>query len=82
MLELLTYIAILYIIGCVLGYGRFYASMDYAYRKGWTDTQISFKVIFEDSDVLAIILFSWFTFFVGVSIYFEDGEDNFLKFKP
>jgi len=82
MLELFIYIFVLYIIGCVLGFGRFYASMDYAYRKGWTNNQITSKNIFEDSQVLFISSFSWFTFFAGVSIYFEDGEDIFLKFKP
>ena len=78
---LTTFLAILvYLIGCVLAYGRLYASealIDAKYPELPPANQPS-------SFIDGIIWFSWLSFFVGVFIYFQDERGQpyarFLRF--
>lgn len=81
MLETFICVILAYIIGCIVTYGRLYASMTYAYNKGLTKVQMTRSNALTDPNFRLIILSSWAGFAAGVSVYFEDeGEKQFFKF--
>lgn len=70
-----TIIIILYLIGCILSYGRFNASM--------YDIEEKFIEFIPPTPnyliVLIISLSSWIAFIGGILLYFENNEHYFFK---
>lgn len=75
-----TIIIILYIIGCILSYGRLTAStyiIDEEFIKFIPPTPAYLTI-----SILS--LFSWLAFIAGIFVYFENNEHYFFKwsYKP
>ena len=71
----------IYIIGCILSYGKFYASLkgvDYKYEDSYP-----IKLTDNNYEILAIIfitLLSWIGFLTGILRYFRYNAHYFLKY--
>jgi len=68
----MTTFIIIYIIGCILAYGRFNASMHNIKMK------INLATIILG---VVIVLGGWMSFVSGTMIYTFEGEGSFLRFK-
>lgn len=72
-------IALIYIVGCILSYGRVFASFyeieEEYYIKGIKPSLKEVQLI-----LTLVAIFSWIGFFTGVYIYFLRKEKYFLKY--
>lgn len=75
-METILVILVIYIIGCILSYGRHYARM-YEIDEDYINTLPPYK---DNSFTLLFSLFSWVGFIAGIIIYFGDEEKYFLKY--
>lgn len=73
----LVKIILFYLIGCILAYGRSYASF-YIIDEKFIDSLPPKST--DDNFNIAISLFSWVSFITGIFIYFMDNEKYFLKY--
>lgn len=71
-------IVILYLIGVVLSYGRMKAE-SYEIEKDRYENYPGIGPMKEDCVFFIFIIFSWYTFFIGVYDYFNSKEKYFFK---
>lgn len=64
-------IILIYLLGCVLAYGRIYACL-YEIGDIFTDEDFRFTIGYS--------LLSWITFISGIVIYFSEDERDFIRF--
>lgn len=69
----------IYILGCILSYGRVFASF-YEIEEKFYIEGVEPSLKGQQEFFIAVALLSWLGFFSGVSIYFSKGEKYLLKY--
>lgn len=72
-------IALIYIVGCILSYGRVFASF-YEIEEKYYIEGIKPSLKEEQFLFTSVAILSWLGFFSGVCVYFLRGEKYLLKY--
>jgi len=77
-MEKFILILMVYLAGCILAYGRIYASayeIDREFIRWMKPTGLSL-----DTPTVLLVILSWFTFLAGSISYIADKDKYFLKY--